>query len=159
MRIKCFECEKQAHHNHHVVPRSRGGKRTIPLCRKCHGLIHTMDISEMAKLAWEKRKKSGKRYGQIPWGMQQGKTRLVKNKKEQRVIQAIKTMHDKGMSSLEIAKALNLKGHTNRAGEPLTRQFIRRRIRSIYDSNNTQGRRTAAHATPKKRPSRIGRTR
>ena len=159
MRIKCFECEKQAHHNHHVVPRSRGGRRTVPLCRKCHGLIHEMEMSEMARVAWEKRRRSGKRYGTIPWGMKQGKTRLVKCEKEQRVIQAIKTMHEKGMSSSEIAHALGLKGYTNRAGEPLCRQFVRRRIRSIYDINNTKGQRTAANAAAKKRPSRTSRTR
>lgn len=159
MRIKCFECEKQAHHNHHVVPRSRGGKRTIPLCRKCHGLIHSMEMNEMARLAWEKRKKAGKRYGTIPYGMKQGKTRLIKCKKEQRVTQAARKMRDRGMSCSEIAEALNLKGYTNRAGEPVTRQFVQRRIRSTYDSNNTQGRRTAAYPTPKKRPSRTRRTR
>ena len=38
--FECFECGKRAHHAHHVVPRSRGGKRTIPLCNKCHANAH-----------------------------------------------------------------------------------------------------------------------
>ena len=114
MRIKCFECEKQAHHNHHVVPRSRGGKRTVPLCCKCHGLIHAMEMNEMARIAWEKNKKAGKRYGTIPWGMKQGKTRLVKCRKEQRILQTILKLYESGKSYAEIAETLDLKGYTNR---------------------------------------------
>lgn len=36
----CFECGKPAEHRHHVVPRSKGGKRTVPLCHDCHDLVH-----------------------------------------------------------------------------------------------------------------------
>lgn len=38
--IKCFECEQQAEHNHHVVPVSAGGRRTVPLCHACHAKVH-----------------------------------------------------------------------------------------------------------------------
>ena len=38
---KCFECGKEGDvHEHHVVPRSKGGRMTIPLCEGCHGLVH-----------------------------------------------------------------------------------------------------------------------
>ncbi len=30
-------------HNHHVVPRSRGGTKTVPLCEGCHGKAHGLD--------------------------------------------------------------------------------------------------------------------
>lgn len=36
----CFECGAEADHDHHVVPESRGGTRTVPLCARCHGLAH-----------------------------------------------------------------------------------------------------------------------
>ena len=36
----CFECDQPADHQHHVIPKSRGGKRTIPLCTGCHGRVH-----------------------------------------------------------------------------------------------------------------------
>lgn len=36
----CFECDQPADHQHHVIPRSRGGTRTVPLCAGCHGLVH-----------------------------------------------------------------------------------------------------------------------
>ena len=38
---KCFECGANASENHHVVPRSLGGKNTIPLCRACHRTVHS----------------------------------------------------------------------------------------------------------------------
>ena len=37
---KCYLCNKQAHHRHHVIPLCRGGRNDIsnivPLCVKCH---------------------------------------------------------------------------------------------------------------------------
>ena len=36
----CFECGKPAEHNHHVVPRVRGGIKTVPLCVLCHEKAH-----------------------------------------------------------------------------------------------------------------------
>jgi hypothetical protein len=36
----CFECGAPAVHQHHVVPRSLGGTRTVPLCLDCHGKVH-----------------------------------------------------------------------------------------------------------------------
>lgn len=38
--ILCFECNQPADHNHHVVPRSLGGTKTVPLCEGCHGKVH-----------------------------------------------------------------------------------------------------------------------
>lgn len=36
----CLECGGPVEHGHHVVPRSRGGTVTVPLCSKCHGKAH-----------------------------------------------------------------------------------------------------------------------
>lgn len=40
--MKCWECEIEGAplHNHHPVPRSRGGTKTIPLCESCHSKAH-----------------------------------------------------------------------------------------------------------------------
>jgi hypothetical protein len=38
--MPCFECGNPADHEHHVIPRVLGGTKTVPLCEKCHGLIH-----------------------------------------------------------------------------------------------------------------------
>ena len=38
---KCFECgSTQNIHNHHVIPKSKGGTRTLPLCSNCHSILH-----------------------------------------------------------------------------------------------------------------------
>ena len=36
----CFECGAPSDHDHHVVPRSLGGTATVPLCVRCHALVH-----------------------------------------------------------------------------------------------------------------------
>jgi hypothetical protein len=43
MVIRCMECDRPAHHEHHVIPASRGGTRTIPLCVECHGQVHDVE--------------------------------------------------------------------------------------------------------------------
>lgn len=56
----CFECDAPATCEHHVVPRSYGGTRTVPLCDRCHSLVHTPNkvrltsTSELIKRANER---------------------------------------------------------------------------------------------------------
>ena len=65
----CFECEAEgvAIHHHHVVPRSRGGTKTIPLCEPCHSKAHhrkkNMNTSSLVKQAMAKRKAAGATFG------------------------------------------------------------------------------------------------
>jgi len=40
---ECFECGAPAVEDHHVIPRSRGGTKTVPLCAACHNLVHDRD--------------------------------------------------------------------------------------------------------------------
>ena len=46
----CFECGSPADCNHHVVPKILGGKKTVPLCSKCHGLIHDRNFVKHKRL-------------------------------------------------------------------------------------------------------------
>jgi hypothetical protein len=39
---ECFECGHPAAQAHHVVPQSLGGTKTVPLCEKCHNLVHRL---------------------------------------------------------------------------------------------------------------------
>ena len=40
----CFECGGNENiHNHHIIPKSLGGTKTIPLCNMCHGKAHGKD--------------------------------------------------------------------------------------------------------------------
>jgi hypothetical protein len=41
----CFECGSSEHiHQHHIIPKSLGGMKTIPLCNVCHGKAHGKDV-------------------------------------------------------------------------------------------------------------------
>ncbi len=50
----CFECgsEEDIHH-HHVVPKSLGGTKTLPLCSKCHSLVHSKHLTSTSRLTKE----------------------------------------------------------------------------------------------------------
>jgi hypothetical protein len=68
MMGQCFECNKQTKyiHFHHVVPKCLGGTRTVPLCDKCHGLVHDHNFTHrknLQKKGIEKAKVDGKYTG------------------------------------------------------------------------------------------------
>ena len=75
---KCFECKATEDvQEHHVVPASRGGTQTVPLCSSCHGKAHGRDGKGMnhSRLVTEGIKKKfendpGARKG---WGAQRYK--------------------------------------------------------------------------------------
>jgi hypothetical protein len=46
-RGDCVECGEPAAHKHHVVPKSRGGTFTVPLCLSCHGRTHGSDLIKL----------------------------------------------------------------------------------------------------------------
>ena len=57
-KIVCFECgSDEKIHNHHVVPRVKGGTKTIPLCELCHSKVHGDHMLKIQKLASIGRKK------------------------------------------------------------------------------------------------------
>lgn len=66
----CFECGAEDDlHNHHVVPKILGGTRTIPLCEKCHGLVHGRHMVNHTRLVvkgLEKARKKGVHLGRKP---------------------------------------------------------------------------------------------
>ena len=70
----CWECSIVTDdiHRHHPVPRSRGGKNTIPLCLECHAKAHhrkkNMSSSALAKEAIAKKVERGEAWGSPPFG-------------------------------------------------------------------------------------------
>jgi hypothetical protein len=71
--MTCFECGAKAKEKHHLIPKSLGGTRTVPLCGFCHCKIHgvggsrieAVDLSKLgiyrknaisflAVMAWDK---------------------------------------------------------------------------------------------------------
>jgi 5-methylcytosine-specific restriction endonuclease McrA len=49
----CFECGETKQDMHHVIPKSKGGTKMIPLCAKCHGLIHDRNFVKHRQLLKE----------------------------------------------------------------------------------------------------------
>jgi hypothetical protein len=139
---QCFECEKTEDqieiHDHHVVPKSKGGTKTIPLCYECHGLVHgknTMNIKALTKNALAAKKKQGFRVGTVPFGfsaLEDGK--LVENDSEQLVCELVRTARASKTTWTQTAQDLNEKGFTNRAGRSWTKQnaylIFRNKIKS-----------------------------
>ncbi len=68
--VSCFECEvKENIIHHHVVPRSLGGKKTIPLCQSCHDKVHRLkrfrniSISNLTKEGLQRARQKGVKLG------------------------------------------------------------------------------------------------
>jgi hypothetical protein len=60
---KCFECGSTNEiHYHHIIPFSKGGNKTIPLCSICHGKVHDRTFTnhrEMVIKALKNKKDNG----------------------------------------------------------------------------------------------------
>lgn len=112
---KCFECNRPAGHQHHVVPRSLGGTRTVPLCETCHGKVHEIEFlnhRELTRAALQAKKARGERIGGVPWGWkvdQSGK--LTIDKREHGIWRLIRYWRDQGYSIREIQE--ELRAHPN----------------------------------------------
>ena len=124
MRAVCFECRAPAEHEHHVVPRSLGGVRTIPLCARCHGLVHSADLTRIGTLTRKalQHKKARGEYtgGKAPYGYQlsdDGVT-LVEHEAEQLVIAAAVQYRAAGLSLRATSAQLADLGMFNRKGRP-----------------------------------------
>ena len=66
---ECFECgATEDLQQHHVVPRSRGGTKTVTLCTQCHGKAHGRDLkglehSRLTKEGIARAKTNGQKLG------------------------------------------------------------------------------------------------
>ena len=120
--LRCFECGGEYTTMHHVVPRSRGGTATVPLCDSCHANAHhrdgnmatrTLTVSAMNRL-----RKSGKRIGQVPfgWTLCSKGDRLVEDTIEQAALKKILELSAEGLSLRGIARALNNAGVPSKNG-------------------------------------------
>lgn len=113
----CFECESTDEiHHHHIVPRSVGGTKTIPLCGRCHGLVHgrrTMNTSELTRAAIARKRSLGLRTSRdVPYGFglaDDGDT-LIVDPDETRAVQRIKELRRIGVSIREVCERLTAEG-------------------------------------------------
>lgn len=116
----CFECGAQAEHHHHVVPRSRGGTRTVPLCAHCHGLAHATSMAgrSLTRQALAAKKAKGERTGSVPTGFAlaaDGRS-LVPDPHETEAVELARTLRAQGLTYRAIGALLEARGYRPRGG-------------------------------------------
>lgn len=120
---QCFECGSTTDlHNHHVVPRTLGGTKTITLCGRCHGLVHSRDMTHHATLtkkALEDKRAQGRRTSKdAPYGFRidTDNDTLVADEHEQRVLGLVRSWRAAGVSIRGIVLQLTAEGVHPRGG-------------------------------------------
>ncbi len=102
-QMTCVECGNEAHHDHHVVPKSKGGTFTVPLCTECHAKVHgrrAMACGELIKAGIARAKAEGKKIG----GSNKG--RLLTVTPDQ--VQLAKVRKSEGVGVSHIARELGV---------------------------------------------------
>jgi len=95
MKYKCFDCGGTDEiHQHHVVPRSLGGTKTIPLCLLCHAKVHSrksMSSAILIKKGLAKKIKEGYKLGRPRYGYKfnQDRTKEIPAPKEYEILQKV----------------------------------------------------------------------
>ena len=150
----CFECGRVAAHEHHVVPRSKGGTKTVALCEKCHNLVHGLKFMDHARLTREalQRKRSRKeRTGGIPFGFSVATdgVKLLPNDEERRVIDAAAWLRGEGLSYRQVCEQLDELEFRNRNEVPWHPAQVRRVLQKtrLYAPDAVRGGVLVAHST------------
>lgn len=134
---QCFECSAKADHEHHVVPKSLGGNKTVWLCEACHSKIYNlsmMDHRELVKASVNRRRSAGLYVGGISYGFKLVNQMLEENPEEQRIIILIVELYHNGVSYRAIARQLNEKQIPSKTGRPWHNSHIPKIIEKFYDS-------------------------
>lgn len=147
MRLKegiCFECgELSELHNHHVVPRSRGGTKTVPLCNKCHSKAHhrnkNMNTSKLTREALARLKAQGVKLGNPNIATARVAALRVRQANaatyREDMLPVIAEIQSSGISTLQgIADSLNRRGYSARRGGC----FYPGTVRSILKTQRVQ---------------------
>ena len=134
--VTCFECSRLAEFDHHVVPRSAGGTKTVPLCCECHGKAHAIKMSSrsLTRSALHKKKAKGERVGTVPfgWNVAADGVTLTINETEQRALEIIKRLRSSGLSLRRIATELEALGILTKKGKV---QWDHTAVASILERN------------------------
>jgi hypothetical protein len=107
----CFECGSSEHiHQHHIIPKSLGGTKTIPLCETCHGRVHQKDLVKFNNLAKEGRKRYVENGGKL--GRKEGSAESIETFMNKPVNIEIKQLVEQGYSVRKIVKILGASSKT-----------------------------------------------
>ena len=141
---KCFECSRDATVDHHVVPQSRGGVKTIPLCDDCHGLAHDSKMSHgvLTRDAMIRKKRLGQRVGTVPFGkrLKPDGVALEESDRERVVIGRILKMRREGASLRQIAAILSQDGvPTKNGGSHWSHTSVKSIICNQVESESSNG--------------------
>jgi len=108
---KCFECGSTENiQNHHVIPKSKGGTKRIPLCIKCHGKVHNKNLVKfhaLAKIGREQAIENGVKMGR-PKNSKETFEIFMNKPKNQKILGLLK----EGWTIRRIAKKLNCSNKT-----------------------------------------------
>lgn len=138
--MKCFECDATEDlQEHHVVPRIRGGTKTITLCYSCHMKAHGRDGKGMhhSRLIREGLKKSLQKRGLDKWPCKpqikkaqesaRKANRARGDKTAETYAPMIRRAQNAGCkSSREIAKHLNESGVRSPRGNDVSHKLVLR---------------------------------
>lgn len=125
---ECFECGEPATEDHHVIPQSLGGTKTVPLCGPCHDRVHDGgwkrrdSHSSLTREGLKRARERGVVLGSTKIEEAQAKSREVQTAKADafatNIFQTISPLRDKGYTFLQIAEYLNTNGiATARGGD------------------------------------------
>jgi len=133
---QCFECDSKNNLiEHHVVPRSRGGKRTIVLCQPCHDKVHghkrlrNISVSELTSEGLKRAKERGVKLGNPNPARALAKAMETSQRRKKKfydyAIVHIREIQASGISTLQgIADALNSKGVLTSRGKLFSEQNV-----------------------------------
>jgi hypothetical protein len=128
MEDVCFECGNPAENYHHVVPKTKGGRKTVPLCLECHSKVHGRQMAHPALTQFGLQK--AKSRGVLLGAARPGAPRLTTEARKvgtqrgaaSRKRQAVDAYHDltpimremrgSGATLQQIADRLNSEGYT-----------------------------------------------
>jgi hypothetical protein len=126
--MNCFECgSAESLHAHHVVPRSKGGTKTVDLCSACHAKVHGRNLlttSTLTKQALDKRRAAGLAVSPTPHGYRRIGDRIVEDERGQEMIRKAKEFRSAGNSLRLVALKLEQLGFTNVHGRPFNQKSV-----------------------------------
>jgi hypothetical protein len=133
---RCFECGSTENiHQHHIVPKSKGGTMTIPLCQSCHSKVHGEHMMNIHTLAREARRKQIEEHKKLgtqhpyrrPIGSKESIDKFLSKPKNKKILSLLQ----KGMTYSEIQGIVQCSPRTIRkvvkySGVPIEKYYENR---------------------------------
>ena len=145
--MKCFECDATEDlQEHHVVPRSRGGTKTITLCYSCHMKAHGRDAkglehSRLIREGLQRAKARGVQLGNPRLDEARAKAHQACREQGDRTVETYAPMIRKAQnagnkSSRQIAEHLNENGIRSPRGKRIGHKFVLRCLNEMKQQEN-----------------------